>query len=83
MAHLTNLCECGPPTSCDCATDFMMEGTSMVYTAPYKAAEARGCVPKKCTCGDGTRVDAPSSRVYLEPMVELLNRVLEEKITLV
>ena len=83
MAHLTHLCECGPPASCDCATDFM-EGTSMVYTAPYRTAEARGCVPKRCTCGDGgERVDAPSSRVYMEPMVELLNRVLKEKITLV
>lgn len=82
MAHLKHLCQCAPPTSCDCATDFMETETSMVYTAPYRPAEARGCVPKKCTCGDGVQVDAPSSRVYMEPMVELLNRVLEEKITL-
>ena len=58
--------------------------TSMVYTAPYLAAEARGCVPKRCTCGEGSdMVDAPSARAYMEPMVDLLNRVLTENITLV
>ena len=58
--------------------------TSMVYTAPYLAAEARGCVPKRCLCGEeGDLVDAPSARAYMEPMVESLNKVLRENITLV
>jgi hypothetical protein len=75
---MIHLCECNAPVKCHCKTN-----PDMIFSAPYTIEEARGCIPDMCLCREGEKIRSPSSRVYLEPQADMLNRVLKKKIKLV
>jgi hypothetical protein len=77
LVQLLNSCYCQQPKECACALD-----QSRTILPPFTLDNVRGCVPGKCICDGGDEVRAPSSKVHLNSMIEVLNRMLKEKIEL-